>query len=463
MGRRSTADQTPASNTGLTAKGWDPTLVGDLLTLAITLPLLVTTSARPRADYLSFLARGGQPGPDTVGAALAAVTTAIWLVYLAIALLRRDAAPVQARRRFVRPGLLAAMTVSLLVLPTVSDVGARMAFELAPDAPVAARVHDGGVLQTEAAANALVEGRNPYAVDYQTTAMARSHHSRPELWRAMGYEQNPAFEFYPYPPLTFLSALHGADQRLLHLLALLGLGAIAWALPRHDAARAPTAAAWVLGVDHIAAFVEGTNDILCVVAVAATVLALRRGHPRTAAMLLAVACGFKQLAWLWVPIYVAQRWGVHRRATADAKATLMALLTELWPAAAVIVASFVPFALWAPDRFAHGLWWGQGALYPVRATGLGVSGVWIATGVVTAPRDPTPSAWLYAAVVLPVMVAACIDVARRPAMWRSLAHFALVAAAFAFVSRHFAVNHLWVIVAAAVGAAVMRLEGNDGP
>lgn len=429
-------------------------VVGDLVVLASTVSLPI--AARPQLEFLSYWARGGGPGGDTLGAVATTAGIGFWLGYLALS----AAAPADPRRdNRRRAGLLIAMAVVFALLPTLSQVGARFAFALEPGAPVAVVVHDGGVLQTEAAADALWRGRDPYAVDYADTAMAQSPHSRPQLWRAMGYDRNPAFDFFPYPPFNAIAAavlappcravLGGYDHRLFHLVCAAALGALCWWLPRRPELRPPALALGLLAPLPFGGLVEGTNDIACVAALAAAAYASHHQRPRTAALAVAVAAGFKQLAWIALPIYLA--WRLATRTPREVWA-------ESWPALLVLAAWSLPFLLWHPSDFLYDLVWAQGVDYPVRGTGLGATNVLVASGVVTSPRDPTPNAWAYVLVVLPVLVVAIRQVVTTPEPWRWLHWLAVVSGAFVLVSRHFAPNHLWTIWLCLLTAFVIRLD-----
>jgi hypothetical protein len=250
----------PGSSTGERAL----TRMADLFVLATLSTLIVVVP--PRVGFLSSVLFGEARYLGSIISATA--------VLLAGAFAVLSARP-SRRLHGLQVATVAAFSVLYLVLPTVSDVAARRQLGLQNDGRYVSFPHDGGVLQTEAATRFLMQGRNPYSTHYRDTEMTLSHHSARRLWEPLGFEENPALTYFPYPPGTLLASLPfhvvGAvlfgwfDQRLVYLAALVPLGLAGYFLPSRAAFRLPFLTLLVSNPIHARYFVQGFNDILCAV------------------------------------------------------------------------------------------------------------------------------------------------------------------------------------------------------
>lgn len=237
--------------------------------------------------------------------------------------------------------ILGALVVLLLILPMTAEMSLR---HLAGDR---GHAHDGGVVQTEAAVRILLDGGNPYTVDYRQTPMA-------DLDWGKG---NPAIIHNPYFPLSFLAHVPGYvickalfgwyDARLLYLLAYL----VPFFLIRKWSAsgerRTILAALWGLNPFLLPHMIEGRNDVVVLALLVGAVHTLLLGRIGRAALFFGAACAAKQFALLLLPFFLlyagrdCQGWMETIRR--GARRTLPALLP---------IALFVlPFLLIDPAAF----------------------------------------------------------------------------------------------------------------
>ncbi|HMN31661.1 MAG TPA: hypothetical protein PKE45_26165, partial [Caldilineaceae bacterium] len=206
-----------------TPPGWDGWLLALLVCAVLMVVGLAEEAALPtrvqdvlRHPILGNLLppRGeeamGTPSPrpgDPVGLVLNALTLGALAAYLVVGL-----APASRLRRRLKWLLLAVIVVTALLLPTVKLILLRQG------SGPASYAHDGGVIQTEATIQYLLQGKNPYVEDYVDTPMAEWGFSR----------YRTALYHYPYLPWTFLfsapfklmsqAVIGWYDQRWVYLL-----------------------------------------------------------------------------------------------------------------------------------------------------------------------------------------------------------------------------------------------------
>ncbi|MCB0986880.1 MAG: hypothetical protein H6519_11730 [Microthrixaceae bacterium] len=245
--------------------------------------------------------------------------------------------------RILRPGRwVIAMALLLTVVPTAVAFHANLTDSTKVQWT---RTHDGGVIATRAAARAVMDGHNPYTVDYTRDL--------PPWWRTLGVNDrpslNPLVRHYPYLPGAFLvqvpfmalSDVAGLswDPRYI-ALGLLLVTAAHFAF-RPEAPWARASAILTLGSAFTVAFATwGRNDAIpSTLFILACLYASRR--PRLAALMIGVAVSFKFLFLIALPPlawWVAENHG--RRA-----------LRRWWPAPAFLAATCIPFALASPGAF----------------------------------------------------------------------------------------------------------------
>jgi hypothetical protein len=363
-------------------------------------------------------------------------------------------AALAASRRAAAAGIKLALVLFFAFLyvavPTASDIAIRHAVGLEWDGRYVSFPHDGGVLQTEAATNFLLHGVDPYAARYHDTAMAGSHHSAPALWQSMGLPENPALSFFPYPPLVVLASvpfrqaalatLGWYDQRFVYLIALAALAAAAFAITPVPGLRVVLVAFFLFCPWEVPHFVQGYNDVLCVLFLALTSAALRSGRATRSGVWLALACGAKQFAWLAVPLWLA--WIVTRsreRGPGETGSWTRPLAAFALVAALV----FLPFLAWNAGALLHGLF-AQSSEYPFRASGLGISSILVAAGWVHRPFAHFPLGALQAIAALAAIAWGVRRILTGGGLPSLLRAHALAVLAFVFFSRTFAASYLWL-------------------
>lgn len=373
-------------------------------------------------------------------------------------------------RRGPRLAVVLASCALFVVLPTVADISSRAVQGIYANDRFVSFPHDGGVLQTEAAIRFLLAGQNPYAVDYSQTEMARSHHSSPAMWQAMGLRANPAFSFLPYPPLhvlasapLYLAAMHTLgwyDQRLVYLVALFALGALVPFVTSNRRLQLVLLAFLLLCPWQTRYVVQGYNDVVCVLFLVATAAAMRGRRPAVAGLCLALACGAKQFAWFGIPLYLA--WLGAEIAALPPAARAAAWARPLAVFGVVASLLFAPFFFWGPGAFLRSLVLAQGYEYPFRIQGLGLANLFVLLGWVREPMGALLLQSVLQMLILPVLGWGVWRILRGggvPAFLRALAGAVFL---FVFVSRHFAPNYLFLPTALFACALLMESEtGGD--
>ncbi len=432
----------------------------DLVVLVCACASLATAPLLPfhTAHLSSRLGLASPMTRDPLGAGLAAVSV---LLILALFLLAFRAS---RRTRAVRTALVGTLALFLVALPMLDDIVARHDLGLRQGDRQVSLAHDGGVLQTEAAMAMLLEGRSPYGADFGDTLMAQGIDSRPELWHPLGLERNPALSAFPYPPGVLWVSLPGFvvtthlvgffDQRLVHLLALVLLAVAAWHLPRDPQWRLPMVAATVLNPVNTLFLQLGMNDVLVLAALFGCLWAASRGRLKTAFVVLGIACTLKPFAWPLIPLMVAWAWTRLRMGCGPRQAGGR-LARLLLPMVAIGVAAFGPFLIQTPGALLHDLFLFQARDFPLRPLGLGISGLGIATGLLTSPRDALPTLLLHLGIVLPALGIGIVLAGRSGRLTTTIAAFAAVLLLWMFVSRQFAHNYLGVFLAMAMAAMVL--------
>jgi len=347
---------------------------------------------------------------------------------------------------------------ALLVL-TVLAVGlpAAMLITVRAATGVPLLMHD-GAYQTEEAMRALLQGRDPYGLDYSQTSMRRWH------WY-VNEPLDPSLFRYVYYPLTFLAALPGYglanaagaffDFRVLLLLAAAGCAVAVLALPWRWEWRYVLLAAIFL--DPLFFLPQGRNDILFLAAVVGGTLALARRRPLAGAWAFGVALAFKQFAIFYLPLLAAAllspraRHGLTTRGKAGA---LVGLGLPLFVTA-------LPFLVWQPAAFltdtAGHVTGTVAGSYPIR--GYGLSALLLALHVFPNNAAYFPFGLLQLAVAVPLLGWGLRRVWRRPTYDRVLQAAIVVLAAALFCSRYLNDNHLAVLLALAVlGGGARRAE-----
>ncbi|MFC1498006.1 hypothetical protein ACFLS1_06010 [Verrucomicrobiota bacterium] len=415
----------------------------------------------PRLTYLSFVfGLRSAVSSDMLGGIATGFSMILLLAYF---ILMMHTFPFAEKLKLL---IVVLFAFFLIILPTVSDMAARKDLGIQSNGNYVSFPHDGGVLQTEAAMDFLCRGVNPYSAYYGDTAMSQSHHSNPALWKSLGFDENPAYRFFPYPPFVLILSLSFRalwslffgwyDQRIVYIAALAVLGIVAYALPRKKEFRLPFLAFTVLNPLYAGFFIEGMNDILCVLFLAGTVYALRKEKLRTSAVLLGLSCGLKQFAWIMVPFYLGFVYASGPSGKAKDKFKYM--LRETWPLFCTVGIIFIPFLIWDFGGLVFSLIVAQSSLYPVRACSLGVSNFLIPLGLLDSPRASFPCWPFYVFIVLPVCIYGIKKILVQRTISAMLAWYSVTLLLFTFFSRFFSYNYLYLIVLMMVSAVVIKLD-----
>lgn len=263
--------------------------------------------------------------------------------------------------------LLAAMIATAVYLPTLKLI------LLDAQGPRGSYSHDGGVLQTEATIEFLLQGKNPYREDYTQTPMATWGH--PDFRTALYH--------YPYLPWTFLfsapfyvlgKALGFYDQRLVYLLLL----TIALALvPRLVATpRAKIALTAALGLNPLMALdlIFGQNDGFVLCWLLFSLIAWHKWAQQPAkspralmfsTLCFGLACASKPTAWFFAPFYglllVVDQTDVMMSGGRGWGALLSLILRRSKWAVAAFALLVIPYLIWDPFAFYDDVWrWSNG-------------------------------------------------------------------------------------------------------
>jgi len=423
----------------------------------------VFTALLPSTTYFAY---------DHFNGLLTGLATLLLLLYLAVDLLGNAAAggplpgpPAMGRFFRTRAGwaknrLLALILVLFVLYPTGYAMGLRAAGTLQG-------THDGGVLQTEAAMDFILQGDNPYARDYHGTAVEENN-NRTNYW--LHYGTAPIMHHLPYLPFSVVAALPlklaatmifgWYDQRLFYLLVAALACWLLCRLAENGTKRRLLLAAVFLNPWFTSFFIEGRNDILPFVLVLAALAALKYSRPGLSLVLMALACCTKQFAWVLLPFYLlllagpgaAQRpWPeLFRSAAAHWRRGLLF--------AAVCAVVLLPFFAWGPEAFIDDiLRFNAGSSeqnYPLGGTpGFGAANLVLYFQLVETRNDYFPFIIPLVLLALPLAVLLLLVQKRRNSACVMLACGTLSLFAAAFLSRLFHDNHLglmlmWAAVAA---------------
>ncbi len=459
----------PPQPAGPASPGWDGLLLAVLTVALLRITSLAEAAVLPtlRQDVVrhpllggllpaSGLAAMGERGPwpgDPVGLLLIAVTLGLLLLYLLADL--AGARPFWRRLKWL---FLAGIIAGAVYLPAGEMILLRQ------QSGPASYTHDGGVIQTEATIQFLLQGKNPYVEDYTQTPMAE--------W---GFDEyRTALYHYPYLPWTFLfsapfylagQALGFYDQRLVYLLLMALALALAPRLVQGERRRLALVA--LLGLNPIMGLdlIFGQNDsfvlawiLFSLVAWQAWFQAQGTGRDRPGMLLLSVllfglACASKPTAWFFAPFYglllLADRPRLAREGWAGLLRAGPLVWRRVWPGLALFLLLLAPYLAWDPGAFYDDVWrWssGQGET-GYQIWGWGASNFVLILGLVQDRFGQWPFWILEVAVTLPLLLW-FLDRQRRdnrlgPACW----HYGLLLLAFFYASRFLNENYLGFILA----------------
>ena len=224
--------------------------------------------------------------------------------------------------------------------------------------------HDGGVIQTEAAVDYFLEGKNPYVEDYTNTPMAD--------W---GFEQfRTALTHYPYLPATFVlsapvklasDALLGwYDQRFTYLLLFVLTLVLAAGLTR-GRAEDMLGLTMFIGLNPIMGLdvIFGQNDSFVLAWLVISAWFLYRKNWLWSSIFFGVAAASKPTAWFLAPFWALAMLEMSRLSFSQlfTRPVLINLLKRIAPALGVFLLFTLPYLLWNPDAFIDDVWrWAAG-------------------------------------------------------------------------------------------------------
>ncbi len=349
-----------------------------------------------------------------LGAALGRALTAATTLGIAVA----GMALWQRRRPLTA---LVLLIVAAVLLPSLALVALR----LTTGAPVL--MHD-GAYQTEEAIKALLQGTDPYGLDYSQTSMRRWH------WY-VNEPLSPALFHYVYYPATFLLPLPAyLAARAAHLpfdLRILWLAvAAATALA---VARLPWRWEWryvvlvALFLDPLFYLPQGRSDILFLGPIVAGVLAWQRGRAWLAGWAFGLSLAFRPFAAVFLPLFAIAY--LRRRGSETAGRRALGLAGLVLPA----LVTLGPFFFWGPGAFwADTVGFVAGTdsrSYP--SQGYGLSGLLVALHI----HARFPFGLLQVAVGVPLFLQSLRRVNSRPTLARVLHGGILTLAAVLFCGR----------------------------
>ncbi len=433
-------------------------------------------------EAMSTLAQ--QQFVDPIGLLLIVAALACLLAYFLVhEFVPRDRSRYRARLALIWAIVLLTVVASSLKLTLLRQESSPASYS-----------HDGGVIQTEAAIDYLLRGRNPYVEDYVNTPMAE--------WGIN--EFRTALYHYPYLPWTFVfsapfrvlaNGLVGwYDQRLVYLLLFVMTLLLAPGLTQRTETKLLLVMA--LGLNPIMGsdLIYGQNDSFVL---AWIVLSLwlwiraqraeaRQADHRTAqggdaglgwrlasAGAFGLACASKPTAWFLAPFYLLLlAGGDPTHLWRQPRAWLGRACRRGWPALAAAALLIGPYLIWNPAAMFDDVWrWSSGtSATAYQIWGWGASNLVLALGWVESRFSYWPF-WLpQLAVSLPLLAALLWRQTKENSPSRALWSYGLFLLAFFFFSRFLNENYLGFITAVVTLGTLVEIQalprrgtGSAGP
>jgi uncharacterized membrane protein len=331
--------------------------------------------------------------------------------------------------------------------PVTQNILLRLTAAPESDAYVIAysKMHDGAI-QTEQAISFLLQGKNPYAEDYDKTLVAR--------YFLPGLPLNPAIYHYAYLPFTFLfslpfyegftSIVGWYDQRVVYalafLLVLLILPQLAKSADRKLSLLAVVGLNYLL-VDSLAI---GMNDILVLASLLVTTYLFQKGHRLASTIPLGLACATKQMAWFFLPFYFLLQFN-----GSPSLREMGSLIKKTYPFFLTFALLVLPFFLWNPAAFIDDTFSYLSGIsptsYPIRGFGLGA--LLLACGVIKSNTAYFPFWILQLIFGLPLLIYLLKKQRRENNLQRCWLNYGIFLTIMAFLSRFFQTNYLGYAIA----------------
>lgn len=374
--------------------------------------------------------------------------------------------------------LLGTIILTALYLPTTKFILLR---EIRGPASY---THDGGVIQTEATIQFLLEGKNPYVEDYTETPMAEWGFS----------EYRTALYHYPYLPWTFIFSapfyllgnfLGLFDQRFVYLFLLTIMLFVVPRLSSNDPSR--LILVMILALNPLMALdvLYGQNDVFVLCWIVFSLVCLERwqssfsqhagissgGKWRLASLIFfGLACTSKPTAWFFAPFYglllvpdilsqeVPSRFGAYL-------STLFKIVPRIVeraiPALIIFVLIMGPYVIWDANAIYDDVWrWssGQGDT-GYQIWGWGGSNFVLGLGLVEGRFAQWPFWLTEVLITLPLLLGFVWRQMKNNTIADACWHYGFVLLAFFYTSRFLNENYLaYILSFLAIGALADHKE-----
>lgn len=362
--------------------------------------------------------------------------------------------------------ILSLLIFITVIAPTFNLIMAR--HHIGPSA----YAHDGAVVQIEEAVKFLFHGENPYSVTYEKTPVRDA--VNPVIWEKYGLKENPIIHHFPYPPFSFLSAipfykageiLFGwYDQRFLYLIAFILLLFFACKLTDNETSKISIIAILSLNPLTTAAMKEGMNDLFLLFWIVLLIFFLKQKKTVAAAIVLALACGIKQMAWVFVPFFFLYLYDEKSMNTEKVKKVLASREMVFFAGAFLLI--FLPFLLWDFQAFRGDiLSYHAGKTahpYPIRGdSGYGFSNLLIYFGLVNKVTDYYPFTIIQILLTFPLLFWLLYKQLKDNTMEQMLTGYTVMLSIFLFFGRYFAANYITFILSLFAISFFMDIKDNS--
>lgn len=324
--------------------------------------------------------------------------------------------------------------------------------------------HD-GVIQSEVAAQMLLQGTNPYAATFQHTTFAFFHPAR------FGQPVNPVLFHYAYPPAVLLlhtpvaawSIMTGwpMDGRIMTVAAYIILVVLLLRSSKNLQYRTWIAIGFLANPLLFIYPLIGFNDIFFLLFIVSTALLARQRRWWLAGAMLGLALASKQTAFIALPLWA---WWLYVEVHHHRLPSRTAWLSLAW-AGGVAAAIYLPFIVWNPAAFyddviryvsgvvPHTYPIGGDSLYEFLVLFRVVPDAWAAT-------RPFIGVALAALIFLPI---SAWWIRRRPTASQWLTSFVMVTFFISLANRYLYENYVSGLIGlASVSLALAWIEQHDG-
>ncbi len=320
--------------------------------------------------------------------------------------------------------------------------------------------HD-GLIQTEAAIQFLLDGKNPYSENYLDTPMAKFKGQEPPFTSAPLYH-NAYLPFLFIGSIPFYQLGHASigwyDQRLVYFLLYVLTLLMFPFLVASQRNKLMLLIAFGLNFLFDYYLADGRNDVVVIFGLVLTTLLLTRHRVAASALALGLTLGVKHSAWLFLPFYLAYL--SPKPFTRDA---LRTLFLQTWPLFLSVAAIFIPFLTWDASSFLDDTVVyvsGSGPnSFPIKGWGLGA--FLLALKLIPTPESAFPFVLLEAIFGIPTLIFLLLRQRRENTLQQMWLGFAIFSFVLEFCSRFFADNYVvFILQSLVIAAFIMPLRQN---